>query len=124
MGIFRHDVSRSIRKWCSIGTLAPALVFFSASSVRAHDTMPTTPVTLATDAILAKLQMKLVDGVQTEAGLADEIKALDALFEKYRSQKTLDVAHILIAKISVYLEILDDVPKAQALLEQLKREFP
>jgi len=60
----------------------------------------------------------------TETDLAPELKEFDALLEKYRGDKSDDVAQILVMKASLYSQVLDDEKKGDEVLEQLKRDFP
>jgi len=74
-------------------------------------------------ALVSKIQTKLRQGKQTEAGLADELKEFDALLAKHKGEKTDDVAQILWMKASLYEEVLKDAAKGDALIAQLKRTF-
>jgi thiol-disulfide isomerase/thioredoxin len=75
-------------------------------------------------ALVSKIQTKLRDGKKTEADLADELKQFDALLAEHKSEKTDDVAQILFMKAQLYEEVLKDTAKGDALMEQLKRDFP
>ena len=75
-------------------------------------------------ALISKIQEKLRAGKETEADLAPEIKAFDALLAKHQGEKTDDVAQILFMKATLYQEVLKDNAKGEALLTQLKRDFP
>ena len=75
-------------------------------------------------ALITKIQTKLRDGKKTEADLADELKQFDALLAKHKSEKTDDVAQILFMKASLYEQVFKDTAKGDALMEQLKRDFP
>jgi len=80
----------------------------------------------ATDlkALVTKIQAKLKDGKPTEATLEPELKEFDALLEKYKGDKSDDVAQILMMKAALYSQVLDDQAKGDALMEQLQRDFP
>lgn len=80
-------------------------------------------------ALIGKIQTKLrEDNVKktkpTEASFAPELKEFDALLEKYKGNKSDDVAQILMMKAALYSQVLDDETKGDALLEQLQRDFP
>jgi len=75
-------------------------------------------------ALIAKVQSKLKGGTVTEKDLADELKEFDALLEKYKDQKTDDVARILLMKAMLYVQILDDSDKGTALVKKIKADFP
>lgn len=74
--------------------------------------------------IITKIQAKLKEGKPTEAGLAPELGAFDALLAKHKGEKTDDVAQVLFMKAALYSEVLQNQTKGDELLEQLKREFP
>jgi peroxiredoxin len=75
-------------------------------------------------ALISKIQTKLRQGKETEADLADELKEFDALLAKHKDEKTDDVAQILFMKASLYEQVLKDTAKGDALMAQLKRDFP
>lgn len=100
------------------------LALLAAVPARAHQLMPGSPIAIALEQITGRIQVKLLAGEESEAAFAPEIADLDALFEEYRDQKTHDAAEILIAKISLYIEFIDDVEKSIELVRQLQEEFP
>ncbi len=71
-----------------------------------------------------KIRSKLSAGKSSEADLATEIGEFDTLFEAHKSEKTEDVARILLLKASVYGELLQDNEKAAEILNRIKTEFP
>ena len=74
--------------------------------------------------LVNKIRSKLGAGKPSEADLAPEIAEFDAIFEAHKSEKTEDVARILLMKSRVYEELLQDDEKAAALLNRIKTEFP
>ena len=74
--------------------------------------------------LVSKVQSKLKGGTLTEKDLADELKEFDALLDKYKDQKTDDVAQILVMKAMLYLQVLDDSEKGTVLLKKIKSDFP
>lgn len=74
--------------------------------------------------LVNKIRSKLGEGKSSEADLAPEIGEFDAIFEAHKSEKTEDVARILLMKSGVYGELLQDNEKAAALLNRIKTEFP
>ncbi len=84
------------------------------------------PTAAATDLqnIVSKIKTKLNEGKPTEAGLAPELKEFDALLQKYKTDKSDDVAMILLTKSVVYSDLLHDEAKGDAVMQQLKRDFP
>lgn len=75
-------------------------------------------------ALVTKVQDKLREGKKTQAELAPELKAFDALIAKHKDEKTDDTAQIVLMKAMLYLQILDNTDKGLELLEQLKRDYP
>ncbi len=75
-------------------------------------------------ALVTKVQDKLREGKKTQAELAPELKAFDALIAKHKDEKTDDAAQIVLMKAMLYLQILDNTDKGLELLEQLKRDYP
>ncbi len=74
--------------------------------------------------LMTQVQAKLKEGKPTEASLAPELKEFDALLAKYKSDKSDDVAQILYMKATLYMQVLQDDKKGEALLGQLKQQFP
>ncbi|HWA09873.1 MAG TPA: TlpA disulfide reductase family protein [Opitutaceae bacterium] len=75
-------------------------------------------------AIVEKINAKLSAGKDTEADLADELKAFDTLLAAHRGEKTEEVSQILALKASCYLTVFRDADKALVLIRQLKADFP
>jgi peroxiredoxin len=82
------------------------------------------PVVAEVQAVVSRINDKLKAGQQTEAALADELKAFDTLMAKYAGEKTDEVAMIGVMKAQLYLEVLDNSEKGLALLKQVKADFP
>ena len=74
--------------------------------------------------LVAKVKTKLQTGKPTEADLAPEFKDFDALLAEHQSEKTDDVANILVYKAMLYAQVFNDNAKATETLQQLKSEFP
>lgn len=75
-------------------------------------------------ALVSQIQTKLKAGQRTAADLAPELAAFDALLAKYKDQKTDDVAQIAYMHATLYTQVLGDETKGNALLAQLKADFP
>jgi thiol-disulfide isomerase/thioredoxin len=75
-------------------------------------------------ALVSKIQQKLRDGKDTEADLAPELKEFDALLAKHKGEKTDEAAQVLFMKAMLYEQVLRDTAKGDALLAQLKRDYP
>jgi thiol-disulfide isomerase/thioredoxin len=80
------------------------------------------------NAVVAKVNAKIQKGATTEKDYADELKAFDVLYAKYKNLKTDDVAEILSMKAGIYLEVIDapsgDPEKAAEVFQQIKRDLP
>jgi outer membrane protein assembly factor BamD (BamD/ComL family) len=75
-------------------------------------------------ALVSKIQTKLQAGQKTEADLAPELKEFDALLAAHKGEKTDEVAQILMMKAMLYEQVLKDKAKGDALMAQLKQDFP
>ena len=75
-------------------------------------------------ALFSKIQGKLRQGERTEKALAAELKEFDVLLQKYKGQKTDDVANILFMKAMLFAQVFQNNEEAQKLLAALKKEFP
>ncbi len=97
---------------------------FLLASMSAASAQPMADVTAQLKTLVEKTNTKIQQGQTTEAGLADELKAFDALLAAHSSQKTDAVAQVLLMKAALYLQIIQDMDRATALFEQLTKEFP
>jgi thiol-disulfide isomerase/thioredoxin len=75
-------------------------------------------------ALIGKIQTKLRAGEPTEAALAPELKEFDDLLAEHQGEKTDAVAQILYMKATLYEQVLKDKAKGDAIMAQLKRDFP
>jgi peroxiredoxin len=75
-------------------------------------------------ALIARIQTKLRQGDRTEAALAPELKEFDSLLAQHKGEQTDAVAQILYMKAALYEQVFKDKAKSDALMEQLKRDFP
>lgn len=102
--------------------------------VSAQNTTPTSPVTAGKTiddqvidelrALVDKIKAKLQSGQHSAEVLAPELAQFDTLLAKYSERKTDTVASIALMQAALYLEVLDDQPKARELLLALKENFP
>ena len=74
--------------------------------------------------IMSKVQAKLKEGKNTEADLSPELKSLEDLFARHKSEKTDEVAGILNLEAMIYLQVLQNTEKADGLQERIKKDFP
>ncbi len=119
----------------SFPRLIPALltalfIMLPVTRIRAADTPSPAPVAPA-DGISAefkqvfeKIVAKLKAGQKSEADLAPEIAAIDALLAKHAAEKTEEVAEVTVMKARLYLEVLESNDKAIAILKEIKTNFP
>ena len=74
--------------------------------------------------VFEQITAKLKDGKNTEADLATEIAAIDAIITKHSSEKTDEVAMIALMKARLYLEVFQNTDKGIALLKEIKVNYP
>jgi thiol-disulfide isomerase/thioredoxin len=88
----------------------------------------TTDVVTDLNALIAKVNVKIQQGRTTAKDFADELKAFDVLYARYKKTKTEDVAQILMMKAQLYLAVIDapvgDPEKASEVFQQIKRDLP
>ena len=72
----------------------------------------------------SKIQTKLQEGKKTEKDLAPELKEFDALIARHKSEKTDEVAEIILMQAKLYLQVFDNTDKGAELVRQLQRDFP
>lgn len=75
-------------------------------------------------ALINHVRTDLQQGKRTDAALAPDLAAFDALAAKYKGQKTEDVAAIPFMKAALYLQILNEPDKAMPILAQIQADFP
>jgi len=74
--------------------------------------------------LVGKVRTKIQAKKTTEADLSDELKQFDTLLAEHKSEKTDDVAQILVMKAMLYREIIKDEAKGDAAMAQLQKDFP
>lgn len=74
--------------------------------------------------LVEKIRGKLASGARTEAALAEELQAFDALLAAHSAEKTDDVAQVLLMKAMLYLQVFENTDRGAELLRQLKADFP
>jgi peroxiredoxin len=74
--------------------------------------------------LVGRIKTKLAAGKESVDDLAPEMKEFNTLLEKYKDQKTDEVAGILQLKMAVYLQVFKDFDKALEAAKQLKTDFP
>lgn len=74
--------------------------------------------------LVEKIKAKLAKGENTEAALADELKAFDALIAEHKTEKTEEVAQISIMKALLYVQVLGEFDKGREFFTQVQTDFP
>ena len=106
-------------------TLAVTLLSFCISSPLIAADTGNAAAAADLKALIAKIQPKLRGNAKvTEADLAAELKEFDALLEKYKGDKSDDVAQILVLKSTLYSGVIGDEKKGDEVMAQLERDFP
>ncbi len=104
------------------------------SPASAQVTAPADPVAAATTpaddqvmadlgGLVARIKAKLQAGQRTAETLAPELAEFDTLLLKYGGQKSDMVASIALMRAGLYIQVLENLPKARELLLALKRDF-
>src|SRR5438105_6517188 len=74
-------------------------------------------------AIVNQVKAKMKMGQPTAATLAPELAEFEALLQKHAGEKTDLVASVALMRAALYIQVLDDAPKARELLLALQRDF-
>jgi thiol-disulfide isomerase/thioredoxin len=82
------------------------------------------PVEAELNALVAKIKTKLQTGERTEAALADELRAFDALIAAHRDEKSDAMAQAAWMRAALYLQVFANYDKAGALLKEITTDFP
>ena len=85
---------------------------------------PASAVTAEFKTVFDQITAKLKDGKNTEADLAPEIAAIDAILARHATEKTDDVAMVAVMKARLYLEVFEKVDQGIALLKTVKANYP
>ncbi len=105
--------------------LALAAAFgLSLFTAHAQEKAPASSAAAELPPLIERVKSQLKAGVTTEAGLAPLLAEFDALLTKHQTEKTEDVAQILLMKAMLYAQVFENSEKATALLRQLKADFP
>ena len=113
-------MKHTLALFCLILSLAPGLT----EGVTDTNVVATNSITSQLTAIKENVMAKAQAGKKAESDFTQEIKALDELFEKNRSQKTEELASVLSFKAMIYFSGLRNQEKGKAVLEQIKNDFP
>ena len=74
--------------------------------------------------LVERIRTKMRGNQRSAAELAPEIAAFDALVEKYKGEKSEEVAEISSMRASFHFTVLGDQEKGKALFKQVKADFP
>ena len=105
-------------------TLTASLGLLICAASAQENPPATDPAAAELQALVAKVQVKLKAGRTTEAALAPELAEFDALLVKHQAEKTEAVAHIVVMKAMLYIQVLNDTEKGLALIRLLKADYP
>jgi thiol-disulfide isomerase/thioredoxin len=75
-------------------------------------------------ALVQEVQTKIAAGKNTEADLGDELKEFDRLIAEQNGAKTDDAAQIVYMKAMLYVEVLGEIDKGRAIIQQMKTDYP
>lgn len=75
-------------------------------------------------ALVAKVRTKLDAGTRTEAGLSDELKALEALYDKNRTGDLAVAENAAAVRAILCIQVLGQTDKAVTILQQARKDLP
>ncbi len=102
-----------------------AILTLALSAARAQVPAPAEADPMADlRAIVATIQARIQTGADTAEALATELKAFDAFIESARKDRTELAALALMTKISLYVQVFQDLKSARGFLHQLATDFP
>lgn len=113
-------------------TLAAVLLTMGAVHAQPAATPPpATPVAAPAKAaiddelkrIISSVREKREAGPLTEASLADEFKAFDALLAAHAGDKSAEVANVALMKAMLYIQVLQDADKGLEVLRKAQADF-
>ena len=105
-----------------ISAVITAAVLFWQADARAQSANAAPP---EVQALVQKIQAKIMAGKNTEADFADELKTFDGLIAQDKAAtKPDDAAQLLYMKAKLYQEIFSDMDRTKVLLAQLKTDYP
>jgi thiol-disulfide isomerase/thioredoxin len=73
--------------------------------------------------LVAQINTDIQSGKRTEAGLSDDLKQFDVLLAEHKGEKTDLLPQILYMKATLYSEVIGDTNKADALMNQMKKDY-
>lgn len=108
-----------------VGLVGP-LLFGQGAGVEAPagETAADAAIEAELKTLVAQVKTRLQAGAQTEAELAPELQAFDALLAKHAGEKTDAVAMVAYMKAALYLQVFEDNAGGLAQLRQVVKDFP
>lgn len=74
--------------------------------------------------LVEKIKAKINTGANTEAALAEDLKGFDAILAAHKGEQTDDLAQVRLMQAILYLQVFQNFDKGEALLKQIKMDFP
>jgi peroxiredoxin len=109
----------SVPALVSAQNAAPAAVPSPAPEAKAMS-----PIKQELQTVVNAIKVKIRAGSRTEAALAEELKGFDTILASHKGENAEDLSAVLLMKAMLYVEVLKDLDKGEALLKQLKADFP
>ena len=85
---------------------------------------PSAPLATDLEILMTKVRAKVSQGQRSEAAYAAELQEFDTLLAAHSSEGAETASHILYLKAMMFLEVFQNNPKAIALVQQIKRDYP
>lgn len=83
------------------------------------------PVQTELKQVIDKINAKIQANTNvTEQDLADDLKGFDTILATHKGEQTDEVAQVLLMKAMLYVDVLNNLDKAEDLFKQLKTDFP
>ena len=84
----------------------------------------TNAVTLRLEAMIKKINAKLQAGQRSAGDLAEDMKAFDAFIAERPNDQSPEMAQVVWMKAMLYLQVLDDSPKARETILLVQKNYP
>ncbi|MFT3782266.1 MAG: TlpA disulfide reductase family protein [Nibricoccus sp.] len=110
--------------FCVCFSLLATVVSIRADGEKPAAAAPASTVDSQVGPIVEKIKNKVQAGARSEAALSDELKALDAVVASHKGEQSEDLAQVLMLKAAIYLQVIQDLDKGEAVLKQVKTDFP
>jgi peroxiredoxin len=108
--------------------LAVAGMWISDASLVAADTngvaADTNSIAADLNGIITRVIEKLQQGKNTESDLVGNLAEFDALYARHKGEQSEAVVQILLAKVKLYLQVLNEPEKAIGGVRQIQHDYP